>query len=198
MCSHPGRQFLTAEDILFTGGYPSYGESLDAGIQCFLLAIEVGHYTGVGISDSLHRLTTNKITKSWLPCFAQRLLSDSRYSNSLLHIYTIYKVFIFCGFNISVICPSSHWNLFLSAVIIKPCNDSVRIMFIQYFKKFHEALTFLNRAADLQKNVSLCLLQWYMTDCICGAIETWSPAADNGRDCSVQDTIKWVIERDLI
>lgn len=41
-CAVLGRQFLTAEDILFTGGYPSYGESLDAGIQCFLLAIEVG------------------------------------------------------------------------------------------------------------------------------------------------------------
>ena len=37
-----GRQFLIAEDILFTGSYPSYGDSLDAGIQCFLLAIEVG------------------------------------------------------------------------------------------------------------------------------------------------------------
>lgn len=36
-----GRQFLIAEDILFTGGYPSYGDSLEAGIQCFLLAIEV-------------------------------------------------------------------------------------------------------------------------------------------------------------
>ncbi len=40
VCS--GRQFIIAEDILFTGGYPSYGDSLDAGIQCFLLAIEVG------------------------------------------------------------------------------------------------------------------------------------------------------------
>ncbi len=41
-CVFAGRQFLIAEDILFTGGYPSYGDSLDAGVQCFLLAIEVG------------------------------------------------------------------------------------------------------------------------------------------------------------
>ncbi len=36
-----GRQFLEAEDILFQARHASYWESMEAGVQCFLMAIEV-------------------------------------------------------------------------------------------------------------------------------------------------------------
>lgn len=39
-----GRQFLQAEDVLFTGRFPSYEESLNSGVQCFMLAIEVTYH----------------------------------------------------------------------------------------------------------------------------------------------------------
>jgi len=37
----PGRQFLQAEEILYSARHASYEESLEAGVQCFLLAIDV-------------------------------------------------------------------------------------------------------------------------------------------------------------
>lgn len=36
-----GRQFLQAEEILYSARHASYEESLEAGVQCFLLAIDV-------------------------------------------------------------------------------------------------------------------------------------------------------------
>ena len=36
-----GRQFLEAEDILFSARHASYWESLEAGTHCFIMAIEV-------------------------------------------------------------------------------------------------------------------------------------------------------------
>ena len=36
-----GRQFIAAEELLFSARHASYWESLDAGINCFMLAIEV-------------------------------------------------------------------------------------------------------------------------------------------------------------
>ena len=36
-----GRQFLHAEEILYSARHASYEESLEAGVQCFLLAIDV-------------------------------------------------------------------------------------------------------------------------------------------------------------
>ena len=36
-----GRQFFQAEEVLYSARHTSYGESLEAGIQCFLLSIEV-------------------------------------------------------------------------------------------------------------------------------------------------------------
>ena len=36
-----GRQFIAAEEQLFSARHASYWESLDAGINCFMLAIEV-------------------------------------------------------------------------------------------------------------------------------------------------------------
>lgn len=36
-----GRQFLEAEEILFSGRHASYWESLEAALHCFALAIEV-------------------------------------------------------------------------------------------------------------------------------------------------------------
>ncbi|XP_064383149.1 40-kDa huntingtin-associated protein-like [Halichondria panicea] len=89
--ANAGRQFLIAEDILFTGGYPSYGDSLDAGVQCFLLAIEAHYKQGNEVMAAMFCLE-----------IAHRL---------------------------------------------------------KHFKKFHEALTFLNRAADLQNNKPECQLQ---------------------------------------
>ena len=47
-CSlQPGRQFLQAEEVLFSAVHASYEESLEAGIQCFLLAMDVSaiYYT---------------------------------------------------------------------------------------------------------------------------------------------------------
>ena len=38
---YSGRQFLQAEDMLFSALHTSYEESLEAGIQCFLLSIDV-------------------------------------------------------------------------------------------------------------------------------------------------------------
>ena len=40
--SDSGRQFLEAEEVLFKTRHASYWESLEAGVQCFILAIEVG------------------------------------------------------------------------------------------------------------------------------------------------------------
>lgn len=36
-----GRQFFQAEEVLYSARHTSYEESLEAGIQCFLLSIEV-------------------------------------------------------------------------------------------------------------------------------------------------------------
>ena len=36
-----GRQFFQAEDVLFTAKQATYRECLEAGVQCFLLAIDV-------------------------------------------------------------------------------------------------------------------------------------------------------------
>ena len=36
-----GRQFFQAEEVLYSARHASYEESLEAGIQCFLLSIEV-------------------------------------------------------------------------------------------------------------------------------------------------------------
>ena len=36
-----GRQYLAAEEVLYAARHASYQESLDAGVQCFILAIEV-------------------------------------------------------------------------------------------------------------------------------------------------------------
>ena len=38
-----GRQFIAAEELLFSARHASYWESLDAAVHCFMLAIEVGH-----------------------------------------------------------------------------------------------------------------------------------------------------------
>lgn len=40
--SPTGRQFIAAEELLFSARHASYWESLDAGVNCFMLAIEVG------------------------------------------------------------------------------------------------------------------------------------------------------------
>ena len=39
--TYTGRQFIAAEDLLFSARHPSYWESLDAAVNCFMLAIEV-------------------------------------------------------------------------------------------------------------------------------------------------------------
>ena len=41
LCYFAGRQFFTVEEMLFSAHHASYGESLEAGIHCFLVAIEV-------------------------------------------------------------------------------------------------------------------------------------------------------------
>ena len=40
-----GRQFFTVEEMLFSAHHASYKECLDAGIHCFLMAIDVRLYT---------------------------------------------------------------------------------------------------------------------------------------------------------
>lgn len=47
-----GRQFIAAEELLFTARHASYWESLDAGVNCFMLAIEVGVVRGVSVGVS--------------------------------------------------------------------------------------------------------------------------------------------------
>ena len=36
-----GRQFFTAEEMLFSAHHASYKECLDAGVHCFIMAIDV-------------------------------------------------------------------------------------------------------------------------------------------------------------
>ena len=40
-----GRQFFQAEDVLYSARHASYWECLDAGVQCYMLAIEVCRYS---------------------------------------------------------------------------------------------------------------------------------------------------------
>ncbi len=73
---------------------------------------------------------------------------------------------------------------------ILSCKNSICVKMLsslQHFKKFHEALTFLNRAADLQNNVRLCVhVCWILIMLV--TIETRMSIADYGRNCFVQDT----------
>ena len=39
--THAGRQFFTVEEMLFSAHHASYEECLEAGIHCFLMAIDV-------------------------------------------------------------------------------------------------------------------------------------------------------------
>ena len=43
-----GRQFFTAEEMLFTAHHASYRESLDAGVHCFIMAIDVRQHVTTG------------------------------------------------------------------------------------------------------------------------------------------------------
>ena len=49
--SRTGRQFIAAEELLFSARHASYWESLDAGINCFMLAIEVGTLLTEGMGE---------------------------------------------------------------------------------------------------------------------------------------------------
>ena len=39
---YTGRQFFTVEEMLFSAHHATYWECLDAGVHCFLMAIDVG------------------------------------------------------------------------------------------------------------------------------------------------------------
>jgi hypothetical protein len=39
--ANAGRQFFTAEELLFSAHHASYRESLDAGVHCFIMAVDV-------------------------------------------------------------------------------------------------------------------------------------------------------------
>ena len=41
LCPSPGREFIEAEELLYSGRHVTYWDSFEAAIQCFLLAIRV-------------------------------------------------------------------------------------------------------------------------------------------------------------
>ena len=53
---HIGRQFIAAEDLLYSARHATYWDSLDAAVNCFMLAIEVWQKCGDHCHFGLHIL----------------------------------------------------------------------------------------------------------------------------------------------
>jgi hypothetical protein len=51
--ANAGRQFFTAEEMLFSAHHASYRESLDAGVQCFIMAIDAHEKKGDGVMAAM-------------------------------------------------------------------------------------------------------------------------------------------------
>lgn len=51
--ANAGRQFFTVEEMLFSAHHASYGESLEAGIHCFLVAVETHEKKGDGVMAAM-------------------------------------------------------------------------------------------------------------------------------------------------
>jgi tetratricopeptide (TPR) repeat protein len=47
--ANAGRQFFTAEELLFSAHHASYRESLDAGVHCFIMAVDAHERKGDGV-----------------------------------------------------------------------------------------------------------------------------------------------------
>ena len=90
-----GRQFIAAEEQLFSARHASYWESLDAGINCFMLAIEVEMKGGDGGNVLVYNtmMTLHLIIHAQAHIKQKNDVMAAMYCLEIAHRLKVYKVY---------------------------------------------------------------------------------------------------------